>query len=102
MIFDRSVDKFPRLEAIKEQANGRVRIVAHGTNEWPDEVTRRVIKAGVSKINVNRLVLDDYLKHFRANSARLPMTKLIDEGIPHTVRLQEEQMDVAWSSGKAK
>ncbi|KAI4852746.1 aldolase [Aureobasidium sp. EXF-8845] len=92
---------YARLEAIKKQANGRVRIVAHGTNEWPDEVTQRVIQAGVSKINVNRLVLDDYLKHFRANAAKLPLTKLIDEGIEHTIRLQEEQMDVAWSSGKA-
>jgi fructose-bisphosphate aldolase class II len=89
------------LEAIKKQADGRVRIVAHGTNEWPDEITQRVIKAGVSKINVNRLVLDDYLKHFRANAAKIPLTKLIDEGVQHTMRLQEEQMDVAWSSGKA-
>ncbi|THV81763.1 aldolase [Aureobasidium pullulans] len=89
------------LEAIKKQANGRVRIVAHGTNEWPDDVTQRVIQAGVSKINVNRLVLDDYLKHFRANAAKMPLTKLIDEGIQHTTRQQEEQMDVACSTGKA-
>ncbi|THV67144.1 aldolase [Aureobasidium pullulans] len=92
---------YARLEAIKKQANGRVRIVAHGTNEWPDDVTQRVIQAGVSKINVNRLVLDDYLKHFRANAAKIPLTKLIDEGIQHTTRQQEEQMDVAWSTGKA-
>ncbi|KAG2162828.1 hypothetical protein JADG_002567 [Aureobasidium aubasidani] len=89
------------LKAIKKQANGRVRIVAHGTNEWPDDVTQRVIQAGVSKINVNRLVLDDYLKHSRANAAKMPLTKLIDEGIQHTTRQQEEQMDVAWSTGKA-
>ncbi|THZ16369.1 aldolase [Aureobasidium pullulans] len=92
---------YARLEAIKKQANGRVRIVAHGTNEWPDDVTQRVIQAGVSKINVNRLVLDDYLKHFRENAAKTPLTKLIDEGIQHTTRQQEEQMDVAWSTGKA-
>ncbi|THY69851.1 aldolase [Aureobasidium pullulans] len=92
---------YARLKAIKKQANGRVRIVAHGTNEWPDDVTQRVIQAGVSKINVNRLVLDDYLKHFRANAAKMSLTKLIDEGIQHTTRQQEEQMDVAWSTGKA-
>ena len=60
-----------------------------------------MIHAGVSKINVNRLVLDDYLKHFRASAAKMPLTKLIDEGIQHTTRQQEEQMDVAWSTGKA-
>lgn len=60
-----------------------------------------MIQAGVSKINVNRLVLDDYLNHFRANAAKMPLTKVIDEGIQHTTRQQEEQMDVAWSTGKA-
>lgn len=60
-----------------------------------------MIQAGVSKINVNRLVLDDYLNHLRTNAAKVPLTKLIDEGIQHTMRQQEEQMDVARSTGKA-
>ncbi|KAH0341295.1 aldolase, partial [Aureobasidium melanogenum] len=91
---------YDRLASIKKQANGRVRIVAHGTNEWPDDIVQRVIQAGVSKINVNRLVLDDYLKHLRANAASMPLTRLIDEGVVQTMRLQEVQMDTAWSSGK--
>lgn len=95
------IDHKFRLASIRKQANGRVRIVAHGTNEWPDDILQQVIQAGVSKINVNRLVLDDYLKHLRANAASMPLTRLIDEGVVHTMRLQEEQMDIAWSSGKA-
>jgi fructose/tagatose bisphosphate aldolase len=50
-----------RLEAVVKQVGGRVRVVAHGTNGWPDAVTQKCVRAGVSKINVNKLVLDDYL-----------------------------------------
>lgn len=90
-----------RLASIKKQVNGRVRIVAHGTNGWPDELTRTCIRAGVSKINVNRLVLNDYLQHLRSSAGQLPLTQLLEEGVKHVHRLQEEQMDVAWSAGKA-
>lgn len=90
-----------RLEAISRQAAGRVRIVLHGTNGFPDAITQRCIAAGVSKINVNKLVLDDYNQHLRAQASKLPQTQLIDEGIRHVVRLQSYQMDVSGSTGRA-
>jgi len=77
-----------------------VRIVLHGTNGFPDEVTQRCIAAGVSKINVNKLVLDDYNIHLKANASILPQTRLIDEGIESVVRLQANQMDVSGSTGR--
>ena len=90
-----------RLEAIYKQAAGRVRIVLHGTNGFEDTVTQRSISAGVSKINVNRNVLDDYNKHLKARASALPQTVLIDEGIAHVINLQSHQMDVCGSSGRA-
>lgn len=89
------------MEAIHKQAAGRVRIVLHGTNDFPDEITQRCIAAGVSKININKLVLDDYNQHLRANASKLPLTQLIDEGVQHVIRLQAHQMDASWSTGKA-
>jgi fructose-bisphosphate aldolase class II len=90
-----------RLEAIRKQAAGRVRIVLHGTNGFPDEITQRCIAAGVSKINVNKLVLDDYNTHLKGNASKLPQTQLIDEGIQNVIRLQANQMDVSGSTGRA-
>lgn len=81
---------------------GRVRLVLHGTNDFPTEVTQRCIAAGVSKINVNKLVLDDYNQHLKSNASKLPVTQLIDEGVQHVVRLQKREMDACWSSGKAR
>jgi fructose/tagatose bisphosphate aldolase len=90
-----------RLEAIRKQVAGRVRIVLHGTNGFADEVTQRCIAGGVSKINVNKLVLEDYNSHLKSHASKLPQTQLIDEGVRHVVRMQEYQMDVCGSSGKA-
>jgi fructose-bisphosphate aldolase class II len=80
---------------------GRVRIVLHGTNGFADSVTQRCISTGVSKINVNKLVLDEYNIHLKARASQLPQTQLIDEGIQHVIRLQKHQMDVAGSTGRA-
>jgi fructose-bisphosphate aldolase class II len=90
-----------RLEAIRKQVAGRVRIVLHGTNGFADEVTQRCIAGGVSKINVNKLVLEDYNSHLRARASKLPQTALIDEGVRLVVSMQEHQMDVCGSTGKA-
>lgn len=90
-----------RLEAIRKQAAGRVRIVLHGTNGFADKVTQKCISAGVSKINVNKLVLDDYNTHLKTTASTLPQTRLIDEGIQHVIRQQAYQMDVCGSTGQA-
>lgn len=73
----------------------------HGTNGFEDDLVRECVAAGVSKININKLVLEDYNEHLKASAASLPQTKLIDEGTEHVVRLQEHQMIVAGSAGKA-
>jgi fructose-bisphosphate aldolase class II len=90
-----------RLEAIRKQVAGRVRIVLHGTNGFADEVTQRCIAGGVSKINVNKLVLGDYNSHVKAQANKLPQTVFIDEGVKLVVSMQEHQMDACGSTGRA-
>lgn len=93
--------EIPRLEAIKSRAAGRVRVVLHGTNDFPEDVMRKCIARGVSKVNVNKLVLDDYLKHLQKNAPTMSLTKLMEEGVQEVQRLTEWQMDVCGSAGKA-
>lgn len=78
-----------------------MRIVLHGTNGFPDGLVQKCISMGVTKINVNKLVLEEYNEHLKANARFLPQTKLIDEGTELIVKLQEHQMIVAGSAGKA-
>jgi fructose-bisphosphate aldolase, class II len=91
-----------RLESIRKVAIARdVRVVLHGTNDFNQETMRRCIDGGVSKINVNKLVLDGYLKYLKKNAPTLSLTQLMEEGVVEVVTLMEWQMDVCRSTGKA-
>jgi len=83
-------------------AKGRVLLVLHGTNGFKDEVTQQCVRAGVSKININKLVLEDYNQHIKEKSSSMILTQLMEEGIRLVTASQEHQMDVSWSTSKAK
>jgi fructose-bisphosphate aldolase, class II len=90
------------LASVKKQINGRVRIALHGTNGFTEDLLVKCIAAGVSKVNVNRLVLDDYYIHLRGGApANLAHTALIEEGTDKVVQLTKRWMDICKSSGKA-
>jgi fructose-bisphosphate aldolase class II len=62
---------------------------------------KRCIKGGVSKVNVNKLILDDYLQHLQKNASKLSLTTLMEKGVKEVQRLMEWQMDVCGSTGRA-
>ncbi|KAH7145453.1 hypothetical protein B0J13DRAFT_665826 [Dactylonectria estremocensis] len=86
---------------IRAQANGRVRLVLHGTNGFSPELLKEYIAAGVSKINVNRLVLDEYCIHLRSQVSRLSHTTLLEEGVQKVVAQTAEWIGICGSAGKA-
>ncbi|KAJ5953243.1 fructose-bisphosphate aldolase [Penicillium verhagenii] len=90
-----------RFEDIRVQAKGRVQLALHGTNGFPPDLMKRCVAAGVTKINVNKLVLDDYYEHLRANVATMPHTQLIEEGIQKVADLTIRWMEISGSAGKA-
>ncbi|KAL2822291.1 ketose-bisphosphate aldolase [Aspergillus cavernicola] len=91
---------FKRFENIRECADGRVHLVLHGTNGFEPDLMTKCIGAGVSKINVNRLVLDDYYEHLHAKTGKMPHTQLIEEGIEKVIQLTMKWMDICGSAGK--
>ncbi|KAK6359191.1 hypothetical protein TWF696_000356 [Orbilia brochopaga] len=92
---------YERLEEIRRAVAGRVGIVLHGTNGFEEGVMRRCIEGGVVKVNVNKLVLEDYLVHLGERAGRVSLTRLMEEGVEHVVRLMEWQMDVCRSAARA-
>ncbi|KAJ5273086.1 fructose-bisphosphate aldolase [Penicillium angulare] len=92
---------FERFEKIRVQANGRVHLALHGTNGFAPELLKRCVAAGVTKINVNRLVLDDYYDHLYANVGKIPHTQLIEEGIQKVADLTIKWMEICGSAGRA-
>ncbi|OAA67235.1 Ketose-bisphosphate aldolase, class-II [Niveomyces insectorum RCEF 264] len=92
---------YGRLQAVTAGIAKRARVVLHGTNGFSDAELQRCIAGGVSKVNINRLMLDDYLTFQKNEAAGLQLTTLVERGIAVTQALAESQMDVIGSSGKA-
>lgn len=62
---------------------------------------RQCIAAGVSKINVNKLVLDNYFDHLAAKAGKIPHTVLMEEGTEKVISQTVEWMEACGSAGKA-
>lgn len=62
---------------------------------------QKCIATGVSKINVNKLVLDTYYEHLEANAGKVPHTVLIEQGMQCVVKRTVEWMRHCGSAGKA-
>ncbi|KAK8001290.1 tagatose 1-6-diphosphate aldolase [Apiospora marii] len=96
--YDRLAKIRAKLSASKDTD---VRVVLHGTNDFPEDVMKRCIQGGCSKINVNKLVLDDYLVYIKTQAATANLTTLMEDGTRAIQKLMEWQMDVTGSTGKA-
>ncbi|KAK4560360.1 hypothetical protein LTR86_005556 [Recurvomyces mirabilis] len=94
--------EYDRLDSIYASCKKRnIRVVLHGTNDFPEEVMSKCIKGGVSKINVNKLVLDDYNDYLQASASNTSITKLMEEGVDKVAKLTGIWIERCGGSGKA-
>lgn len=73
----------------------------HGTNEFTAEILRSCVERGMTRLNVNDLVLGSYNEYVRDNTGKLPLTELMEQGTQLIQDRLEWMMDVIGSSGKA-
>lgn len=90
-----------RFAQIRARVDGRVRLAVHGTNGFEPSLIKQCIAAGASKINVNRLVLDNYYAHLKANVSLLPHTTLMEQGVQEVINQTVEWMEICGSAGQA-
>lgn len=90
-----------RLKGIRSAAAGKSCLVLHGTNSFPDEIMKACVKGGMTRCNVNDLVLRKYDKYVAENTGKVPLTELMGKGTELIQELIEHQMDVMGSTGKA-
>jgi hypothetical protein len=91
-----------RLTSIRSACAGKAQMVLHGTNTFPDEITQKCIQGGMTRINVNDLVLSKYNEFVKENTGKIPLTELMGKGTDLIQELCEYQMDVMGSSGKGE
>jgi len=92
---------FPRLASIRETAKGKVTLVMHGTNEFTAEIFKQCVEAGMTRLNVNQIVLWKYEKYAQEKAGRAPLTEFMEEGTRLIQERIEWMMDAVGSSGRA-
>ena len=73
----------------------------HGTNEFTPEITAKCIERGVTRINVNKMVLSDYFAYTAANTGKVPLTTLLETGTGLIQKQCEQWMEDIGCAGKA-
>lgn len=92
---------FPRLAGIRETARGNVTLVMHGTNEFTADIFRQCVKAGMTRLNVNQIVLWKYDEYVKDHAGRTPLTEFMEEGTRLIQDRIEWMMDAVGSTGRA-
>lgn len=93
---------YPRLERIREASKGKVTLVMHGTNEFNEEILRNCVKAGMTRLNVNQLVIWRYEDFCKEKAGRIPLTEFMNESSALIQERIEWMMDIIGSTGRAK
>lgn len=79
-----------------------MRIALHGTNGFKPELMKKCISEGIAKVNVNKLVLDDYSENLKLNAGKVPQTQLMEQGVEMVTRQTMQWMDICGSAGKVE
>lgn len=93
--------EYDRLENINKAVGGSegVRLVAHGTDPFTPEIYERLIRAGISKANINKTMNNKYMD--LQKEGKLGLTALMEEGTRRMQAELEGTIDVLGSAGKA-
>lgn len=92
---------YDRLESIDAAVGGDdgVRLVAHGTDPFDKDIYTKLMKAGITKVNINKVVNRKYMDLQKEGGYGL--TELMEKGTELMQKELEGLMDMLGSSGKA-
>lgn len=76
-------------------------LVLHGTNEFTAEILQKCVASGMTRLNVNLLILEDYENFCKENQGRLPLTEFMTQASDIIQKRLEWMMDAVGSTGKA-
>lgn len=93
--------EYDRLESIDAAVGGDdgVRLVAHGTDPFDQDIYDKLMKAGITKVNINKVVNRKYME--LQDEGGYGLTELMEKGTDLMQKELEGLMDMLGSSGKA-
>jgi fructose-bisphosphate aldolase, class II len=92
--------QFDRLRKVGEQVHGKAHLVLHGTNDFAPDLVKECVEAGVTKLNVNKLILQPWSEHLKSHAGD-SIVNLIDDGIEVLQAETERWMHICGSAGQA-
>ncbi|KAL4754343.1 hypothetical protein BDW72DRAFT_214245 [Aspergillus terricola var. indicus] len=92
--------EYERLKSINEKVGDRVRLVLHGADPFTEEIFRKCIECGVSKVNINKVLNNEYVRVQREKAGRVPLTQLLEEATDEMQKAVERCMDMLGSTGR--
>ncbi|KAK1141846.1 hypothetical protein N8T08_008359 [Aspergillus melleus] len=92
--------EYDRLEGIREKVGDKVRLVLHGADPFTEEIFMKCIECGVSKVNINKVLNNEYVRVQREKAGRVPLTALLEEATDAMQKAVEMCMDMLKSSGR--
>ncbi|KAK7413837.1 hypothetical protein QQX98_007254 [Neonectria punicea] len=92
--------EYDRLEKVNATVGDRVHLVLHGADPFDEATFQRCIRAGVTKININKGMNKHYAR-VQEEMRGKPLTSVIEAGTEAMQKAIEEYMVWLGSSGKA-
>jgi fructose-bisphosphate aldolase, class II len=92
--------EYDRLESVNSAVGDRVRLSLHGADPFDEAIFKRCIKAGVSKININKGMNNHYAAAQEEMRGK-PLTTVIEAGTKRMQEAIEQYMHWFGSAGKA-
>ena len=93
--------EYDRLESINDAVGGvdGVRLVAHGTDPFDEEIYAKLMNAGITKVNINKVVNKKYMDLQKEGTHGL--TELMEKGTDLMQTELEKLIDMLGSANRA-
>jgi fructose-bisphosphate aldolase class II len=92
--------EYERLQAINNAVGKQVRLVLHGADPFTKEIFQKCIDCGVSKININKVLNNEYIKVQQEKAGKVPLTTLLEEATNEMQKAVERCMDMLGATGR--
>ncbi|PLN85846.1 aldolase [Aspergillus taichungensis] len=93
--------EYDRLRSIRDAVGDQVRLVLHGADPFTEEIFAECIRCGVAKVNINKVLNNEFVKVMAEKAGRVPLTTLLEEATREMQGAVERCMDMLKSSGRA-
>ena len=92
--------EYERLKSINEAVGREVRLVLHGADPFTEEIFKKCIDCGVSKVNINKVLNNEYVRVQAEMAGKVPLTTLLEEATNAMQKAVEGCIDRLGSGGK--